>query len=380
MVSCAIEVEGWKARTASFARRELRDDVAENDRDQVFPAPNWCKCATFGILGLPIPEIYGGMGLDVFSTIQAIEGLALECRDNGLLFSIGVQLWACATPLLAFGSEEQKERYLPALCDGTLIGSHAASEPEAGSDVFSLRTTAVREGDSYILDGKKLYITNGPVAGLTIVFANCDPARGRNGITAFLVEKGSPGFLMSGRVSKMGMRTAMMGEAQLEGCRISAGNRLGEEGPGAAIFSHSMEWERGFILAGAVGAMERILNQCIDRVRQRRQFDQPIGKFQYVAGRLVDMRMRLETSRALLHNTARLKDQGRHIYLEAAMAKLHISEAWIQQCDDALRIHGGAGYLSETEIERELRDALGSRVFSGTSEMQRQIIAEFLGL
>jgi alkylation response protein AidB-like acyl-CoA dehydrogenase len=181
-------------------------------------------------------------------------------------------------------------------------------------------------------------------------------------------------------MSKMGLRTALMGDLTFTDCKVPVANRLGREGGGLSMFHHSMEWERGFILASAIGTMERVLETCLRYAKQRRQFGQPIGKFQLVADKMVEMKMRLETARAMLHKVGRLKQQGKSAFMDAAMAKLYISEAWVQSCMDALQIHGGYGYLTEVELERELRDAIGSRLYSGTSEIQRQIIAQFMGL
>jgi alkylation response protein AidB-like acyl-CoA dehydrogenase len=289
-------------------------------------------------------------------------------------------MWSCVAPIVTFGTDAQKERYLRGLCSGRLIGGNAISEADAGSDAYSLKTTAVRRGDTYVLNGEKIYITNAPVADVLVVFANLEPAKKAFGITAFLVERDSPGLAVSGPKSKMGLRTTQMGSLTLSDCEVPAERRLGKEGTGVAIFTHAMEWERAFILASALGSMQRQLEDCVRYAKSRRQFDKPIGKFQLVASKLVDMRTRLETSRSLLYKVAWLKDQGKSVLLEAAMAKLHVSESWIQNCMDAMQIHGGRGYLTEYEVERDLRDALGSRIYSGTSEIQRSIIAQLMGL
>jgi alkylation response protein AidB-like acyl-CoA dehydrogenase len=369
-----------KKQVVQFAQQSLTADLIELDKQETFNRDGWRKCGEFGVHGWVMPERYGGRGLDILTTIYALEGLGYGCKDNGLLFAINAHIWACETPLLTFGSDAQKEKYLPRLCSGEWIGGHAASEPEAGSDIYSLQTTAQREGDVYILNGHKTYVTNGPVADLLIVFATVDATLGKQGVTGFLVEKGTPGLTVKRTVSKMGVRTAMMGELILEDCEVPVENRLGKEGAGLAIFSHSMEWERGFILASAVGTMERLLEQSVRYAKRRKQFGQPIGKFQLVADKLVEMKIRLETAKAHLYKVGWLKQNNRMALMEAAMAKLTISEAWVQSCLDAIQIHGGYGYLTEAELERELRDALGSRLYSGTSEIQRLIIAQFMGL
>ncbi len=378
--SLTPEQSQLKADTADFARAELGTNLIERDRRQQFDRDGWDRCGRGGILALPIPREWGGRGEDPVTTVAALEGLGYGCRDNGLWFSINAHLWGCAIPVLTFGTDAQRRAYLPRLASGEWIGALAVSEREAGSDAYSLKTSARRDGGHYVLNGSKLFITNGPVADLMVVLATVDPARGARGITAFLVERGTPGLEVGPPVEKMGLRTVPMGELHLRDCKLAAEQRLGEEGSGFGIFAHAMEWERGFILAGAVGAMQYTLERSRKYARSRRQFGKPIGGFQLVASKIVDMQMRLETSRHLLYKVAAQKAAQRPAILEAAMAKLHISESWVQTCQDAMQVHGGYGYLTETELERDLRDALASRLYSGTSEIQRQIIAQWLGL
>ncbi|MBI2311679.1 MAG: acyl-CoA dehydrogenase family protein [Betaproteobacteria bacterium] len=369
-----------KESVARFAQSELNQDLPQRDREQAFNRAGWQRCAETGIQGLPVPRRYGGQEADPLTTSAALEGLGYGCRDNGLCFAINAHLWGCVQPILTFGSESQKERFLPRLCSGEWIGALAVSEREAGSDAYSLKTRAARDGDRYLLTGSKMFVTNGPVADLILVFATVDPAKGAHGITGFLVEKGTPGLRAGPTIEKMGLRTVPMGELTLESCAVPVENRIGAEGAGLALFNHAMEWERGFILAGAVGAMQRQLEQCRQHARTRRQFGQPIGAFQLVSSKLVDMQLRLEAARLLLYKVAWLKSHKRPALMEASQAKLFISEAWVQSCQDAMQIHGGYGYLTESEVERDLRDALASRLFSGTSEIQRQVIAHWLGL
>lgn len=378
--SCTKEQAELKESVIQFAQNLLTENWAELDQQEEFNLEGWKKCKEWGIMGLPIPQEYGGKELDPLTTIYALEGLGYGCKDNGLLFSIAAHTWACELPILTFGTPEQKLKYLPKLAKGEFIGAHAVTETEAGSDVYSLQTTAQRQGDKYILNGSKMFVTNGGIANLILVFGNMQPERGKRGITCFLVEKDSPGFVVKRKISKMGLRTAQMAELLLDNCEVPTANLLLKEGAGMAVFSHSMEWERGFILASVIGSMERLLEQCTQYAKQRQQFKQPIGKFQLVANKLVDMKMRLETARSLLYKFGWLKQQGKSAFMEAAMAKLYISESWVQSCLDAIQIHGGYGYLTELELERELRDALGSRLYSGTSEIQYQIIAQFMGL
>ena len=365
-------------RIREWAERSLNDDLEARDRTQTFNRDGWRASAQLGLLGLVAPSRYGGAELDPVSTMSALEALGRGSRDNGFNFALNAHLWGCVNPLAAFGTEEQKLAYLPRLTSGEWIGALAATEREAGSDVFSLQTRALRRDDAYMLAGHKMLITNAPVADVLLVLATLDPGRGAFGLTAFLVERGTPGLRVRERVDKMGLSTAQMGEVVLDGCAVPARNRLGPEGGGLAIFNHIMEWERGFIMAFAAGAMERQLEACLAYARERRQFDRPIGQFQAVAHRLVDMRVRWEASRLLLYRLAWLKREPRAALAEAAMTKLAVSEAWVRSCEDAMRIYGGYGYLAETGVERELRDALGSLSYSGTAEMQRQIVARWL--
>ncbi|NTX01467.1 acyl-CoA dehydrogenase family protein [Myxococcus sp. CA040A] len=369
-----------KAAAVAFGRERLDFDVVTLDAEGTFNREGWHRLASFGAAGFPIPRRYGGAEHPVPITAQALEGLGYGCADNGLLFALGAHLWACALPILLFGTEAQKERYLPALARGEMLGGHAMTEPEAGSDVAALQTTATRKGEGYVLQGRKVFVTNGPVADILLVFATVDASRGRDGLTAFLVEKGQPGLHVERTVPKMGLRTASMGELRLDDCEVPASNRLGEEGGGLALFSQMMEYERGLILAPALGAMERTLERCIRRARERQQFGRPIGGFQAISSKLVEMKLRLETARGLLYRFAWLKQQGRSAMFEASLVKLHVSESWVQTSLEAVQLHGGLGYLTETQLEREVRDALGSRIFSGTSELQRELVARSMGL
>jgi len=363
-----------------FAAAELGRNLFANDREGVFDRDGWNKCGNMGIHGLAVPEIYGGLGRNAVTTVGALERLGYACRDNGLIFSINAHMWTVCAPLVGFGTEEQKRRYLPDLCNGKLIGANAVSEPGSGSDAYSMRTQAAKKGGRYILNGNKTFVSNGPVADVMIAFAVTDKQKAGGGISAFLVEKSFKGVSVARTLEKMGLRTSPMAEIFFEDCEIPEENRIGEEGAGAGIFMHSMIWERGCILASAVGAMQRLLEQSIQYARERKQFNTPIGKFQQVSCKIVDMKMRLESARHMLYYAAYRKDQSKSPYMETAMAKLHISESWIRSCEDAIQIHGGYGYMAEYELEREMRDALGSRLYSGTSEIQRNLIASFLGL
>jgi alkylation response protein AidB-like acyl-CoA dehydrogenase len=378
--SLTEEQEELRQQIVRLARNELNEGVVDRDADGTFPRDAWKKCAALGIQGLPVPEEFGGQGADPLTIVLALEALGYGCTDNGLVFSIGAHLWACATPIAKFGTEEQKHRWLPGLADGSLIGGQAMTEPGTGSDAFGLRTTARRDGDRWILNGAKTFATNAPVADVLVVFASTDPSKRFGGISAFLVEPGTPGMTVGNPLHKMGLRTSPMSEVAFDECAIPDRALLGGVGAGVVVFNHSMDWERSCILANTVGAMQRQLERSIEYANERAQFGQPIGKFQAVSHRIADMKVRLETARLLLYQQAWKKSRGRTSPLDAAMVKLYLSECFLHSSLDALQIHGGYGYMAEYELEREVRDAVGSRLYSGTSDIQRNIIAAYLGL
>ncbi len=376
------EQQSWHDTAAAFAARELcdADDVRQRDETREFSRAWYRACARLGVLGLPIPEEFGGKGRGIVATVAAMEGLGYGCPDTGLVFAVNASLWTVAMPILAFGTDAQKRRYLPGLCDGTLFGANAASEPDAGSDIFGMRTTAERQGDGWVLRGRKTWVTGGPIADVFVTFATTDPAKGALGITGFVIPAGTPGFRVVREIPKLGMRTAPMGELAFDDCVLPSDALLGREGRGVRVFNAALEWERGAILAGTLGTMRRQLERCIHHARTRKQFGKPIGKFQSVSNRIVDMKIRLDTCRPLVYAFARKKAAGNDASVEAAVAKLHVSESFVQNSLDAVRIFGAAGYATETGLERDLRDSVGGVIFSGTNDIQRNIIAQALRL
>lgn len=363
-----------------FARKSLGANLTERDRASEFSIEDWRKCADFGILGLATPDEFGGFGHDPLTAILAMEGLGYACEDNGLIFALNAQMWSVQAPILRFGSPAQRDRYLLGLVSGQFIGAHAMTEPDSGSDSFSLSTTAVRRGDHYVLNGVKTFSSSAPVADVFLVFATVQRSRGFLGLTAFILEKGTRGLSVSRPIEKMGLRTSPMGEVILEDCVVPVETRLGAEGNGGTIFKHSMGWERCCILASCVGTMQRQLERCIAYAKTRSQFGKPISTYQAISHRLVDMKVRLDAARLLLYRAGWLRSRGEQAIEEVAMAKLYLSEAFVQSSLDAIQIHGGYGYTTEFGIERDLRDAVGSRIYSGTSEIQKELIARALGL
>jgi alkylation response protein AidB-like acyl-CoA dehydrogenase len=372
----------WQDASIRFAREELAADLDLEARDEAraFWRGGWERCARFGIQGLPIPPEFGGKGLGLTVTIAAMEGLGYACPDNGLIFAINASTWTVAIPILLHGTEDQKRRHLPGLCDGSTVGANGASEPEAGSDIFGMLATAERAGEGWSLNGRKTWVTSGPVADLFVCYARSSPDRGIMGISAFVVPKDAPGFRVVREIPKMGVRTVPMGELAFEDCRLPADALLGREGRGAEVFNASMEWERGSILASALGTMRRQLERCIEHARKRKQFGKPIGQFQAVAHRIVEMKLRLETCRPLVYRIGWLKEQGRDATMEAALAKLHVSDCFVKNSLDAVQLFGASGFATGTGIERDLRDSVGSLIYSGTNDIQRNIIARELGL
>jgi hypothetical protein len=364
-----------------FAQGELNRDVIERDRAQVFSRDLWRQCADFGLFGLPVPEEYGGAGADPLSCAIALEALGYGCRDGGLVFSICAHLLACVVPVWQHGSAAQKDRYLGGLCDGTLVGAHAITEPDSGSDTFAMRLAAKRVDEGWQLNGSKTFISNAPVADVVVVFAITDPDKGfHGGVTAFLVERGTPGFSAGQKFHKMGLRTSPVGELVFEDALVPDSAVLGTVGGGASVFGTAMDWERALLVAAHVGTIERLLETSIEYARTRSQFGQTIGKFQAVAHKIADMKVHLEAARLLVYRTASRLTVARSISLDAAIAKLFVSESLVRTALDAVQVHGGYGYMEDYEVERALRDAIGSTLYSGTSEMQRNIIGRWLGL
>ncbi|MEM7394621.1 MAG: acyl-CoA dehydrogenase family protein, partial [Verrucomicrobiota bacterium] len=370
------EQESLREKTLAFAGEKLNRDAGSD-----FSRDLWKQCADFGILRSFMPAAYGGDDLDIVSTILMMEAVGEGCRDNGFTLALNGQMWSIQEPILRFGSEEQKQTYLPGLGDGSLIGSHGMTEAETGSDAFSLKTTAVRQDDGgYLLNGRKSFIGLAPVCDLALVFANTEPAMGKWGVSVFLVEKGTPGFTLSAPREKMGLNSNPLGDLIFEDCPVPEEQRLGKEGVGVSLFKTSMDWERSFIFASHVGSMARQLDDCVNFANERNLFDQSIGKFQSVSNRIADMKLRLETSRLLLYKLAWMKEHDRNAVMEAALANLHLAESFAASSVDAMRIHGARGYVSEYGVEQDVRDALGGVIYSGTSDIQRNIIANMLGL
>jgi alkylation response protein AidB-like acyl-CoA dehydrogenase len=367
----------------AFARKELgeaADKGRARDRDGTFDFDGLRKCADFGLLGLPLPERYGGSDRGIVDCVVAMQSLGRSTSDAGLAFAIASHVFTCAIPILLFGSDAQRERYLPSMTRGERIGCHAMSESGAGSDAFDLTTRARREDGGWRLSGSKAFVSNAPIASLALVFARSSEARGWAGVSAFLVELDQPGVSVGKPLDKLGLRTAPTAELAFEEVLLPEDALLGHVGQGATIFQAEMEWERSCLFAAHLGAMQRQLDECVSYAKERHQFGKPIGAFQAISHRIADMRVRIELAELALYKVAWIKSLGRRAPLEAAIAKLVVSEGFLASSLDAVQIHGGYGFVRDGGVERDLRDAVGSRLYSGTNEIQRNVIARYLGL
>lgn len=331
-----------------------------------------------GLFRLAIPEEYGGYGANFQQMTAALEGFGHGCRDVGLGFCVADQFFSVADCILTFGNEEQKSRWLPPLSQGRVIGAQALTEPESGSDVMQMVTTAKPVKEGYEISGQKALIGLAAISDMTIVFATTDPAKGRWGTSAFLVAREDTGFNPSKSKPTLGLSASKLCDISLENCIVDRRRLLGKEGSGWMIVQRGLQLERSLIMATQVGAMSRQLSEGTAFARGRASGEGAIIKHQSVSNRLADMAVRLETCQLLLRKGAELADRGDNLAKHSAMTKLHISESFAASSLDAIRIMGGRGYLVENEVERDLRDSVGSLIYAGTSDIQRQIIANLL--
>ncbi|MCH6255170.1 acyl-CoA/acyl-ACP dehydrogenase [Puniceicoccaceae bacterium K14] len=373
------EQQELKSKTYAFAK-SLSKDLLKRDKESVFDSDAWKEIAKNGLLKGFVPKNLDGFDWDATTRVAALEAFGEGCSDNGLCLALSSLVWTIFPPILSVGTDEQKNKYIPKLLAGDFFAADGITEESAGSDAIAMKASASLTKDGYRLNGKKSYIGFAPIADLVILFAKTDPNMGAWGVSTFLVETDIDGITLSHNNEKMGLRTLPMGSIKFDNCLVPESARLGEEGVGMSLFNESMEWERSFILATQVGTMARQLKQCVAYAKSRKQFGSAIGANQSISNRIADMRTRLETCRLLLYKTAWLKDQGKTAALEASMTKLTISEAFVSSSLDAVRIHGARGYLSEFEIERDLRDATGGLIYAGTSDIQRNLIARLAGL
>ncbi|MFF8971233.1 acyl-CoA dehydrogenase family protein [Streptomyces sp. NPDC014995] len=345
-----------------------------------FGRKDWLALGDLGMLGACLPEEYGGGGLGALDTARVVEAVGRGCPDTGLVFAAAAHTFACAMPIAAFGSAAVRRRLLPGLAAGRLIAGNAMTEPEAGSDSSALTTTATRVDGGWLLDGTKSFVTNGPVSDVFVTYATVNPRAGFLGVTGFVVDRGAEGVVVGPPHEKMGMLSVPAGSVTFEDCFVPEEQVLGAVGGGAAIFQHSMGWERACLFALYVGLLDRLLEQCVRHARSRRQFGRRISEFQAVSHRIADIKLRLESARLLLYRACWSMDRGEPSVLEIALSKLAVSEGVLASATDAVRVFGGRGYLREDGIEAALRDAVPSTIFSGTSDIQRELIVKEMGL
>jgi hypothetical protein len=375
------EQQQLRKEIIAFSRATLNAGVIERDRQQTFSRELWIACGKMGLPGLPVPDEYGGSGLDPLSCAIALEALGYGCTDQGFVFSLCAHLMSSVVSIWKFGTETHKRRYLPGLSDGTLIGVNAMTEPGSGSDPFAMRTHAVKDGQGWRVAGSKTFISNGPEAQVIVLFALTDRDRGfHGGITAFLLDRETPGVAVGRKIEKMGLRTSPFSELSFDDVWLADEAVMGGVGGGAGVFTHSMDWERICLFAAHVGQMERLMERAVEYARTRQAAGKPIGKHQGVSHKIADMKVRLEAARLLTYRAASRLETTRGVSLDAAITKLFVSEALVQTATDVMQIFGGYGYTTEYEVERAVRDAFGAKIYSGTSEVQRNIIAAWLGL
>jgi butyryl-CoA dehydrogenase len=357
----------------SFAAERLAPFAAEWDRDARFPAEAVKAMGELGLLGMLVPPEWGGAGVDYLTYALAVEEIA--AGDGSCSTIMAVHNSVGCLPVLGFGSEAQKQRYLHAMTSGEMLACFCLTEPEAGSDAAGIRTRARREGDFYILDGSKQFVSNGSKAGLAVLFAVTDPTARKRGLSAFLVPTATPGFKVTRLEKKLGQHASDTAHIVLENCRLPIDARLGQEGEGLRIALANLESGRIGIAAQAIGLARAAYEAALAYARQRVTFGKPIVEHQAVAFRLADMATKIEAARALTHAAARERDLGRPSLKLAAMAKLHASEMAEEVASDAIQIHGGYGYLSDFPVERIYRDVRVCKIYEGTSDIQRMIIS-----
>jgi isovaleryl-CoA dehydrogenase len=361
---------------SQFAAQEIAPQAAEIDRNNDFPNDLWPKLGALGLLGITIPEEYGGSGMSYLAHAIAMEEISRASASVGL--SYGAHSNLCLNQIRLNGTEEQKLQYLPALCSGEHVGALAMSEPSAGSDVVSMRLRAERQGDEFVLNGNKMWITNGPDANVYVIYAKTDPEAGSKGITALIVERDTPGFSRSPKLDKLGMRGSNTCELVFENCRVPATQILGEVGAGVRVLMSGLDYERAVLAGGPVGILQACLDVALPYVHEREQFGQSIGEFQLVQGKLADMYARCSASRAYLYAVCGALDRGEQSRKDAAAVILYTAEAATQSALDAIQLLGGNGYINDYPTGRLLRDAKLYEIGAGTSEVRRMLIGREL--
>ncbi len=359
-----------------FVKKDVQPEIQRMEKEDRFPVELVKKMGALGLMGIPIPQEFGGAGMDYVSYIMVIEEISKMSPTLGAILSVHTSVGT--HPILSFGSDEQKAQFIPKLAGGTFIGAFALTEPGAGSDAANLKTRAVRDGEFYRLNGSKLFITNGEAADTFIVFAKTDPSKGYKGITAFIVEKGTPGFTHGKAERKMGLHGSSTVSLQFEDAQVPLANRLGEEGEGFTIAMANLNKGRIGIAAQALGIAEGALDHAIAYAKERKQFGRPIGTQQAIGFKLADLATEVEAAKLLVYQAAELAGRGAPCTKEASMAKLWASKTAVHTATEAVQIFGGYGYTEDYPVERYFRDAKITEIYEGTSEIQHIVISKQL--
>ena len=362
-----------RSMVREFARKEVASTAAERDEIKEFPMENFKKMGELGLMGMLIPPEYNGEGADTISYVLALSEVAYACASTAVVMSVHNSI-VCES-ILKFGSEEQKKQYLPKLADADIIGAFALTEPQAGSDPVAQSTTAVRHGNDYIINGTKCFITSGKNSGMVIVTAKTDESQKHRGISAFIIDKGTPGMKVGEPEDKMGLRASDTTDVIFENCRVPEENMLGSEGEGFMIAMAGLDCGRIGIAAQSVGVAEAAFDAAVDYAKKREQFGQKISKFQGLRFIIADMATEIEAAKQLMYAAAAMKDCGEKFTLQASMAKLYASEMVNRITAKAVQMHGGYGFIKDYPVERYYRDARVFTIYEGTSEIQRVVIS-----
>jgi butyryl-CoA dehydrogenase len=365
-----------QALARDFAEKEVRPIAEGIDREARFPHETVRRMGELGLMGIAVPEAWGGAGSDTVAYAVALEEISRGCASHGVVMSVNNSLYC--DPVAKFGTDEQTRRFLAPFASGAKLGCFSLTEPEAGSDATNQSTLARRDGDAYVLDGRKIFVSNGREADAALIFAQTDRTKGPRGISAFLVEKGTPGFTVVKTEDKLGIRASDTAEFLFESCRVPASNRLGEEGQGFKIAMTTIDGGRIGIAAQAVGIAVAAYEASVVYARERKSFGVPIGQHQMVQWMIADMATGIEAARLLTLRAACLKDRGEPFGPQAAMAKLFASEMAMRVTTDAVQVHGGYGFIREYQVERHFRDAKITQIYEGTSQIQKLVIARHL--
>lgn len=370
------EQEMIRKMVRDFAEKEIAPTAAERDEEERFDRTHFEKLAALGLTGIPWPEEYGGIGADYVSYVIAVEELSRVCASTGVTLSAHLSL--ASWPIYKFGTEEQKQTHLRALAEGTKIGAYGLTEPGSGSDAAAMKTTAVEEEDAYVLNGSKIFITNGGVADLYVVFALTDPEQRHKGVSAFIVEADTPGFSVGKKEKKLGIRSSPTTEIIFENCRVPKKNMLGARGEGFKIAMMTLDGGRNGIAAQAVGIAQGALDAAVDYAKTRKQFGKAIGQQQGIAFKLADMATKVEASRLLTYQAAWRESEQLPYGLESAMSKLFAGDTAMEVTTEAVQVFGGYGYTKDYPVERFMRDAKITQIYEGTNEIQRLVISKML--